>query len=132
MTTSKNLETISGAVEQVNAKGTGIKVLGEWLNVSQYHPIAIMPTPGELVECQVERTDRGAWITALRIIGASSFSNSPAALGRDHDSRLAVLSAAANFLGLMCQCREDVRSEHVLVLADKWLAWIDHKTVDQC
>ena len=33
---------------------------GEWLNVSQYHPIATMPTPGELVECQIERTDRGA------------------------------------------------------------------------
>ena len=42
---AKQLVTLSGAVEQVNAKGTGIKLLGEWLNLSQYHPINPMPTP---------------------------------------------------------------------------------------
>jgi hypothetical protein len=36
-----------------------------------------------------------------------------------------VLQAAANFLGLMSQTRDEVRSEHVLVLADKWLAWVN-------
>ena len=66
---TKQLETISGAVEQVNTKGTGIKVLGEWLNTSQYHPIATMPTAGQLVEVQIERTDRGPWINNLKIIG---------------------------------------------------------------
>jgi hypothetical protein len=35
------------------------------------------------------------------------------------------LKAAANFLGLMSQCHEEVRSEHVLVLADKWLVWVE-------
>jgi hypothetical protein len=29
---TKNLETVSGLVEQINAKQTGIKVAGEWLN----------------------------------------------------------------------------------------------------
>jgi len=39
-------------------------------------------------------------------------------------TRLAVLKAAANFLGLIDQTREEVKSDHVLVLADKWLAWV--------
>ena len=51
----QELETISGSVEQVNSKGTGIKVLGERLNVSQFHPIIPMPTAGELVEARFPR-----------------------------------------------------------------------------
>src|SRR5579859_4334405 len=35
------------------------------------------------------------------------------------------LKAAANFLGLISQCREEVKSDHVLVLADRWLAWVE-------
>jgi len=107
---AKQLVTLSGAVELVNSKGTGIKVLGEWLNLSQFHPVAIMPTPGELLECQVERTDRGAWITALKTIGAIPTSSSPTTPGFDQNIRLAVLGAAANYLGRMTQCREEVRS----------------------
>ena len=41
--------------------------------------------------------------------------------------RLAVLQAAANFLGLWGQAREEVRSEHVLVLAARWLAWVEQE-----
>jgi hypothetical protein len=37
---------------------------------------------------------------------------------------LVVLQAAASFLGLMGQAREEVKSDHVLILADKWLAWV--------
>jgi hypothetical protein len=39
-------------------------------------------------------------------------------------TRLAVLKAAAEFVGLWGQTREEVRSEHVLVLADRWLEWV--------
>jgi hypothetical protein len=39
--------------------------------------------------------------------------------------RLAVLQAAASFLGQIGQCRQEVRSEHVLVLAERWLAWVE-------
>jgi hypothetical protein len=85
LTRAKQLETISGPVEQVNAKGTGIKLLGEWLNVSQYHPVATMPTPGGLVECQIERTDRGAWISALKIIGGAPASSSSTTPNRDRE-----------------------------------------------
>jgi len=119
---SKQLETISGAVEQVNSKGTGIRVLGEWLNVSQYHPIATLPTAGQLVEVQIERTDRGPWINSLKIIGdapAPPSSSSP-----DRVSvRLSVLRSAATFAGGYAQSREDVKSSDVLKIADVWLRW---------
>jgi hypothetical protein len=65
---TKNLETVSGLVEQINAKRTGIKVAGEWLNISQYHALAELPTPGQHVDVQVEKTDRGAWINAIDVL----------------------------------------------------------------
>jgi len=37
----------------------------------------------------------------------------------------AVLKAAAEFVGLWGQTREEVKSDHVLVLADKWLKWVE-------
>ena len=40
-------------------------------------------------------------------------------------ARRAVLKAAANFVGLLSQSREEVRSEHVLVLAVRWLEWVE-------
>ncbi len=46
MTTS-TLETVSGVVEQINATGTGVKVPGQWLNISQYHAL---PKLGQRVE----------------------------------------------------------------------------------
>ena len=38
-----------------------------------------------------------------------------------------MLKAASNFLGLMSQAREEVRSDHVLVLADRWLTWVEQE-----
>jgi hypothetical protein len=129
MTAPKNLETISGSVEQVNAKGTGIKVLGEWLNVSQFHPIATMPTPGELVEVQIETTDRGQWINSLKILGAS-----PAPVlstSRDAEIRRQVaIKTAAQLVGAFAQTHEEVRVEHVFPLADKILAWLEQRAAD--
>jgi hypothetical protein len=128
-TNGKAVDYVRGTCEQINAKGTGIKVLGEWLNVSQYHPIS-MPTPGEIVDVQVERSERGAWIKTLSIVGATAGVAAAGAPATSRDSatvRLAVLEAAANFLGQMGQAREEVRSDHVLVLAEKWLAWVEQE-----
>jgi|SRR6266516_1676658 len=55
MTTS-TLETVSGLVERINATGTGVKVPGQWLNISQYHALAELPKLGQRVEVQVQRT----------------------------------------------------------------------------
>jgi hypothetical protein len=46
-------------------------------------------------------------------------------------TRLAVLKAASHFLDLMSQTREEVHSDHVLVLADKRLAWVEQEGGDQ-
>jgi hypothetical protein len=124
---SKQLVTLSGAVEQVNAKQTGIKVLGEWLNISQYHPINPMPTPGELVEVVVETTDRGQWINSLKIVGAAPAS--PASVSIDQRSteirRQVAIKTAAQLVGAFAQTHEEVKVEHVFPLADKILAWLE-------
>jgi hypothetical protein len=43
----------------------------------------------------------------------------------DRQTRLAVLAAAAEFLGQLSKTHTDVRSDHVLVLAERWLAWVN-------
>jgi hypothetical protein len=40
-------------------------------------------------------------------------------------TRVAVLTAAAEFLGQLSRTRDDVRSDHVLMLAERWLAWVN-------
>jgi hypothetical protein len=39
--------------------------------------------------------------------------------------RLAVLTLAANFVGQLSQTREEVKSKHVLELAELWLKWVN-------
>lgn len=40
-------------------------------------------------------------------------------------TRLAVLKAAADFMGHLGEAREQVKADHVLVVAEKWLAWVE-------
>jgi len=42
-------------------------------------------------------------------------------------TRLAVLKASAMFLGALSQTREDVKSDHVTLFAEKWLAWVERE-----
>ena len=123
---AKQLESVSGAVRQVNSKGTGVKVNGldEWLNISQFHPVTTVPTVGELVDVQFERTDKGAWIQSLSIIGASP-AGTASAPGPDY--RLAAMQTAAQLVCAFSQCHEEVRVEHVFPLADRIFAWLEEK-----
>jgi hypothetical protein len=66
------------------------------------------------------KVDSKGYIVALENL-------SPAHTSTDRDeriTRLAVLKAAANFLGQFSQCHDGVKSEHVLVLADRCLDWV--------
>jgi hypothetical protein len=65
------------------------------------------------------------------IVCESESEKTPAASSARDDriARLAVLKSAADFLGQMSQTREEVRSEHVLILADRWLAWVEDDRV---
>jgi hypothetical protein len=110
-------ESVEGLVEATNPKG--LKIQGQWVNVSQFHPIENMPETGARVRLEV---DAKGYIREVQVLDSPSVT--PTA--RDERiTRLAVLKAAANFVGLMGQSREDVKAEHVLVLADKWLAWVE-------
>ena len=56
-----------------------------------------------------------------------SVGQSLATIRADKDQRitkLAVLKAAAEFVGLWGQTRPEIKSEHVLQIADKWLEWV--------
>jgi len=126
ITTGKQLERISGAVEHVNAKQTGIKVLGEWLNVSQYHPISPMPVAGHLVDVQVQRTDRGAWIVSLQVLEGAPTAAPPADRSRARAiARMSALRSAAIYCGHRTTVVEDAKSSDVLKIADAWLAWLE-------
>jgi len=112
-------EDVEGVVEATNAKG--LKIGGAWVNVSQFRPVEL-PETGAHVRLKV---DSKGYIVSLENLSPAA--STPAVLsGKDERiTRLAVLKAAAEFVGRYAQMREDVKSEHVLVLADRWLEWVE-------
>jgi hypothetical protein len=110
-------DVVEGIIESTNERG--IRVCGEWRNVSKFHPVDL-PGRGARVHLQL---DAKGFIKSLQILDGAPPATGSNSLARDRTiTRLAVLKAAANFLGLMSQSHEEVKSDHVLVLADKWLA----------
>lgn len=104
-----------GTVEQVN--GTGIRIAGEWLNVSKFRPVAL-PAVGALVRVE---TDGKGFITRID----QDADRADEQIRDETTVRLAVLQAAATYLGQVARAREDVKADHVLLLADKWLEWVE-------
>jgi hypothetical protein len=135
--TAPTLESITGLVEAINAKGTGIKVAGQWANVSAYHALAELPKLGQRIEAWVQRTDRGLWINRIEVLDDGRIQELPIQQRRSGRSqsdpreirRLAVLKAAAIFGA----SRPDMKSADVLTLADRWIAWVEQqrKGLDQ-
>ena len=112
-------QDVEGLVEAVNA--TGLKISGAWVNVSRFRPIEL-PEAGAHVRLSV---DGKGYIVALENLSPAP---QTAAVLSDKDqriTRLAVLKAAAEFVGLWGQTREEVKSEHVLAIANKWLEWVE-------
>jgi hypothetical protein len=109
--------TVRGIAERVNERG--IKLNGDWLNVSKFKPLELPPEGSHVIAV----VDAKGFLTSVQVL------DEPAATDKvsrnETITRLAVLKAAAHFLGLLSQSREEVRSEHVLTLADRWLAWVD-------
>ena len=116
---SESQGLVEGVVEAINARG--IKIRGEWLNVSQFKSVTL-PEVGEYVRIKLQPK---GFIDSVEVV--KSAHETPAVLSPKDDriTKLAVLKAAANFLGQMSQTREEVRSEHVLQLSDKWLKWVE-------
>jgi hypothetical protein len=113
---------VEGLVEAVNA--TGLKIGGAWVNLSRFHPVTL-PQHGAHVRVKID--PKGYIVDLENLSHGERVDQSPAVLsGKDERiTRLAVLKAAAEFVGLWGQTREEVKSDHVLVLADKWLKWVE-------
>jgi hypothetical protein len=104
--------TLEGAIEARNDRG--IKLDGEWRNVSKFRPVAI-PEVGAYVRAEVD--DKG-FLKSIEPLNAGA----PLCTS-DRDeriARLAVLKAAANFAA----ARGDIKSSDVLRIADSWLSWV--------
>jgi hypothetical protein len=116
--------TVEGTVEARNERG--LKLDGEWINLSKFRKLDL-PDAGARVRAEV---DQRGYLCAIDVLGSdSSESKTPDVLSDDLlllSTRLAVLKAAAEFVGLWGQTRPEVKSEHVLTIADKWLAWVMH------
>jgi hypothetical protein len=115
---------VEGLVEARNDRG--IRVAGDWRNVSRFHPLDL---PGEGARVRLGLDNKG-FIRTLQVLDAApSTTSSPT---RDRTiTRLSVLKTAASFLGAMAQVHEEVKSEHVLVLAEKWLQWVEQEGDEQ-
>jgi len=105
-------EDVEGLVEAVNANG--LKIGGAWVNVSQFHPVAL-PDVGAHVRLKI---DSKGYIRDITHPSAA-----PAVLSDKDEriTRLAVLKAAAEFAA----SRPDLKSSEVLMIADKWLKWVE-------
>jgi hypothetical protein len=116
------VDHVDGIVASSNARGIKLRDRDDYLNFSRFaDPPIAPPRRGANVRLGL---DADGYIRQLEDLEPGP------AVGTDRErlvTRLAVLKAAANFLGLMGQAREEVRSEHVLVLADKWLAWVQQE-----
>jgi hypothetical protein len=114
---------LEGTVEAVNA--TGIRVGGDWLNVSRFKPV---PLPPQGAQVRVE-TDAKGFLKSVEVLDQAS---ATPAVSRDRTStRLAVLKAAATFCGQYATAHEEVRSKDVLAIADAWLAWVEHTSEER-
>jgi hypothetical protein len=114
--------TVEGVVAAVNERG--IRIGEDWFNVSKFKPIPDLPARGTRVRITV---DLKGFLSTISVL------EQPATPGLSRDTtitRLAVLKAAANFVGLLSQTREDIKSEHVLLLADRWLEWAQQSAPD--
>jgi hypothetical protein len=118
-------DVVEGLVESTNERG--ILVAGEWRNVSKFHPVDL-PDRGTRVRLEL---DNKGFIRTLQVLDQAPAVGSTSATHDRTITRLSVLKSAATFLGAMAQVHEEVKSDHVLVLADKWLAWVEQEGGEQ-
>ena len=116
-------DVVEGLVEARNERG--IRVGNEWRNLSKFHPLEL---PGQGARVRIELDNKG-FLRAVQVLDAAPSVTSSS--DRDRTiTRLSVLKTAASFLGAMAQVHDEVKSDHVLVLADKWLARVEQP--DRC
>jgi hypothetical protein len=128
MTTSTNgqvADVVEGLVESTNDRG--IRVAGEWRNVSKFHPLEL-PDRGARVRLEL---DSKGFIRTVQVLDAAPAVSSSSSTRDRTIARLSVLKTAAAFLAQMGQVHEGVKSDHVIPLAEKWLAWVEQEGSDE-
>lgn len=123
------VEYVEGIVVTANERGLHLQGEEAWRNFSKFGTSpSTAPRSGQRVSLGL---DASGFIRTSVVLdaGPSSTSNS---LSRDATiTRLSVLKSAANFVGLWGQARPEIKSDHVLLLADKWLAWVEQEGGDE-
>jgi hypothetical protein len=118
---------VEGTVESANERGLRLDGESDWRNFSKWTSEPITPPRrGSNVRLAL---DAAGFVRSIEVLDQAPSPTSSS--NRDHTiTRLSVLKTAANFLGAMAQVHEDVRSDHVLVLAERWLAWVEQEGGD--
>jgi len=114
--------TVEGTVESANPKG--IKLGGEWRNVSKFRPVDLPPV-GSTVRADID--DKG-FLKTIEVLQSDEHTSVTASVSqRDRQiARLAVLKAAAAFCAGKAMSTE-VSSRDVLLIADAWLEWVNRE-----
>lgn len=109
--------TVEGVVEARNERG--LKIDGDWLNLSKFRTLDL-PDQGARVRAKV---DTRGYLCGVEVLepAPSESGKTPEVSRNQTITRLAVLKAAAEFGA----SRQDLKSSEVLMIADKWLAWIE-------
>jgi len=103
--------TVRGVAERVNERG--IRINGDWLNVSKFKPLELPPEGSQVVAV----VDAKGFLVSITLAEQAAPTSSTA---RDERiTRLAVLKAAALF-----GASRDIKSGEVLLIANSWLAWV--------
>lgn len=103
--------TVEGVIESRNDRG--VKLNGDWINLSKFRPIDL-PDTGASIRAEV---DNRGYLCSVEVLDDPN----PTRSDRNETiTRLAVLKAAAAFGA----SRQDLKSSEVLMIADKWLAWV--------
>src|SRR6266542_4415258 len=102
-------QRLEGTIDGANPRGIRLAGEADWRNCSRWaDKPASAPARGARVRLAL---DASGFVRSVQIVGKPPTAGAPAA-DRDRTiSRLAVLKAAATFLGHLGQVREEVRSE---------------------
>jgi hypothetical protein len=117
---------IEGTVESANERGLRLDGESDWRNFSKYGDRIAPPARGTNVRLGL---DASGFVRELQVLDAAPSSASSSSRDRTI-TRLSVLKTAAAFLGAMGQVHEGVKSDHVIPLAERWLAWVEQERGD--
>src|SRR6266568_5071212 len=101
MTTNNNGtvgDQVEGLIEAINDRG--IRVAGEWRNVSKFHPVDL-PDRGARVRLEL---DSKGFIRTLQVLDAAPSACAPSSRDREI-RRMCAIKVAANVIGQFAQTR---------------------------